>query len=261
WDRETGIDIAVVYLPRISNSTDFEPLQQEAGVRLRYITMPWQLGNPDLIIIPGSKSTISDLSHIKETGLAQAIVSKARLGTPVIGICGGFQMLGKRIDDPQQAESEQGSIEGLGLLDIVTDFEREKTTHQAKARVTAGQGLFRGILGETITGYEIHMGQSRYDNSPPAFEIIQRSAAEKSHPDGAVGNGGTIFGTYLHGIFENERFRRVLLANIKQGYRPSDEGAYCTPLPSKEDQYNKLADVVRRSLDIERIYEICGLRH
>jgi adenosylcobyric acid synthase len=252
WDRETGIDIAVIHLPLISNSTDFEPLQQEAGVRLRYITMTWQLDNPDLIIIPGSKSTISDLDHIKEIGLAQAIVEKAKSGTPVIGICGGFQMLGKRIYDPQQVESERSSIEGLGLLDIITNFEGEKTTHQVKAKVLARQGLFRGLVGQILTGYEIHMGQSRYGNYGPAFEIVRRSSSQKSHPDGAVGDDGTVFGTYLHGLFDNERFRKGLLQNIKPSYRLSG-------MPSKEEQYNKLADLVRGSLDIERIYEISGI--
>ncbi|MDD5093290.1 MAG: cobyric acid synthase [Dehalococcoidia bacterium] len=257
WDRKTGIDIAVVHLPRISNSTDFEPLQQEAGVRVRYITMPWQMDNPDLIIIPGSKSTISDLSHIKGTGLASAIVEKARSGTPVIGICGGFQMLGWRIDDPERIESEHSQVEGLGLLDIVTDFESAKTTHQIKAKIVAGKGLFRGLEGETLTGYEIHMGQSRRGSTAPAFEIIQRSDSEKSHPDGAVGNEGMIFGTYLHGLFDNERFRRALLRNIKPSYEISGAPP---DLPSGDEQYNKLADLVRQSLDIERIYQICGLK-
>jgi len=256
WDPKTGIDIAVAHLPRISNSTDFEPLQQEAGVRLRYIRAPWQLGNPDLIIIPGSKSTISDLGHLKETGLAGAIVEKAASGTPVIGICGGYQILGKRINDCQKTESDEETVEGLGLLDIITDFEGEKTTHQVNARVAGDEGMLRGLAGERVMGYEIHMGQSRSELSEAAFEIIERSAEARLHPDGAVGGKGQVFGTYLHGLFDNEHFRRVLLHNIKPGYAPLDRP---DRLPSKDAQYNQLADLVRGSLDVARIYEICGL--
>ncbi|MCL0076589.1 cobyric acid synthase [Dehalococcoidia bacterium] len=255
WNRECGIDIAVVYLRRISNSTDFEPLQQEPGIRLRYITAPWQLGNPDLIIIPGSKSTIADLAHLKEIGLAEAILSKARAGTPVVGICGGFQMLGKRIEDPQRVESEKTSIDGLGLLDIVTRFESEKTTHQVKARVTASQGLFRGLTGEDLTGYEIHMGQTLGGDARPAFEITQSSGEDGSHPDGAVGHDGMVFGTYLHGLFDNGRFRRGLLHNIK----PDCPLEMQSEPPTREEQYDNLAVIVRESLDIGRIYELCGL--
>ena len=257
-NEERGIDIAVIHLPRISNSTDFEPLQQEVGVRLRYITAPWQLDNPDLIIIPGSKSTMADLAHIKETGLAHAVVLKARAGTPVIGICGGFQMLGKSINDPQHTESEETSIGGLGLLDIVTDFESEKTTHQVKAKVTAKQGLFWGLTSTSLTGYEIHMGQTRCGDAAPAFKITQRSAGRESHPDGAVGHDGKVFGTYLHGLFDNEEFRRALLRNIKPDYQRM---GMQSELPSKEEQYDKLAALVRQSLHIERIYRICGLGH
>ena len=256
WSRESGIDIAVIYLRRISNSTDFEPLQHESGVRLRYITDPWQLGNPDLIIIPGSKSTIADLAHLKEIGLADAILSKAREGTPVIGICGGFQMLGKRIEDPHWVESEQTDIDGLGLLDIVTVFEGEKTTHQVRAKIAVDHGLFQGLSGENLTGYEIHMGQTLSGDAPPAFEITQRIGGDGSHPDGATGHDGRVFGTYLHGIFDNERFRRALLHNIKPGYQAVETQ---NELISKEDQYDKLAMIVRESLDIRRIYEICGL--
>ncbi|MFO8010314.1 MAG: cobyric acid synthase [Dehalococcoidia bacterium] len=250
------LDIAVVHLPRISNSTDFEPLQQEAGVRLRYIRSAWELDSPDLIIIPGSKSTVSDLLHIKETGLAEAIVERARNGTPVIGICGGFQMLGKRIEDPAGVESEVADVEGLGLLDINTLFEGAKTTHQVEAQVNGDAGLFAGLAGEKLTGYEIHMGRTDLGDADAAFEIVSRSGNEGSHPDGAFEHDGRVFGTYMHGLFDSEHFRRAVLGNIKPQWRLKT--AY-RRIPSKEEQYDKLATLVRDSLDIERIYRICGL--
>ncbi|MBM3132245.1 MAG: cobyric acid synthase, partial [Chloroflexi bacterium] len=254
--REPQIDIAVIYLPRISNSTDFEPLQREAGVRVRYITRPQQIGRPDLIIIPGSKSTISDLAHLRETGLAQAIVKCANAGTPILGICGGFQMLGKRIEDPHGVESDEKSVEGLGLLDVITVFGGEKTTHRAKARVRTDAGLLRGMTGQTLTGYEIHMGQTECRGAVPSFEIIERSEEAETHPDGACGSDGRIIGTYLHGIFESEGFRRSLLSNLKPGSGFNDAG---NRLPSKDEIYDRLAGPVRQSLDIGRIYRICGL--
>lgn len=256
WDRESGIDIAVIYLPHISNSTDFEPFQQETGVRVRYVTAAWQLGSPDLIIVPGSKSTISDLAHIKQNGLASAIVSCCTAaGVPVIGICGGFQMLGKRIEDPQGIESVSGSTEGLGLLDITTVFEGEKTTHQIRARVVANEGLFDGLAGGELTGYEIHMGQTRLGDSAPAFEVIERSNESSGHWDGLMGHDGLVFGTYLHGLFDNEDFRVSLLRNIKSEYRSGRKNI----LPSKDEQYDKLAALARQNLDVNHIYRICGL--
>lgn len=254
---EALVDIAVIYLPHISNSTDFEPLQQEPRVRVRYIRHPRQMGRPDLIIIPGSKSTISDLEHLKTSGLARVIIHRVESGTPIIGICGGFQMLGRRIEDPLNAESAGGSAEGLGLVDMVTVFEKEKTTHRVKARVVADEGLLRGLAGQTLIGYEIHMGRTAGQGVPPAFEIIERSARGGRHPDGACERGGRIIGTYLHGLFDNEGFRRILLGNLNPEF---PTGQMADPLPSKEVLYDRLADRVRRSLDIERIYRIAGLR-
>lgn len=253
---ESLIDVAVIHFPRISNSTDFEPLQQEPGVRVRYITAAWQLGHPDLIILPGSKSTISDLVHIKETGLAEAIVRRAKGGTPVIGICGGFQMLGSQILDPERVESDQGGISGLGLLDITTVFEGHKTTHQVRARVCADVGLLEGLSGTVIEGYEIHMGQTGSDESNAVFEIIERSADTASHADGAVTSDGSVLGTYLHGLFDSEELRRGLLRNIGWGVSPDMAGV--RP-PSPDEQYDRLADLVRETVDMARIYEICGI--
>ncbi|MFQ5924419.1 MAG: cobyric acid synthase, partial [Dehalococcoidia bacterium] len=237
------MEIVVIHLPHISNSTDFEPLQQEEGVHVRYVTALDELGEPDAIILPGTKSTIADLALLWQTGLAQAIIERAEVGTPVIGICGGFQMLGKRIEDPRRVESKRDSIGGLGLLDVVTIFEPEKTTYQIKARVVGDKGLLEGAKGLEVTGYEIHMGQTIGDMAP-AFEVTRRGDNEISHPDGAV--SGNILGTYVHGLFDNAELRYAFLAQLHQGKRlPVLPRA---PLPTKEENYEKLAELVRHSL-------------
>ncbi|MEK7847287.1 MAG: cobyric acid synthase, partial [Chloroflexota bacterium] len=139
------VDIAVIRLPRISNSTDFEPLQAEPGVRVRYISHAHELGEPDALILPGTKSTMADLAHLRRSGLADAILERAKAGTPVVGICGGFQMLGRELRDPEHVESPEEAAPGLGLLEVVTWFEREKATRQVKARVLGGQGFLAGL--------------------------------------------------------------------------------------------------------------------
>lgn len=254
---EEVVDIAVIYLPHLSNSTDFEPLQQEAGVRLRYVSERWELADPDLIILPGTKSTISDLKRLREAGLAEVVVRRVREGTPVIGICGGYQMLGRRIDDPNHVESAEGSVAGLGLLDVTTCFEEEKSTCQVRAEVVGSSGLLAGAAGLEVTGYEIHMGQTTGEGLGPCFRITQRPDGEADYVDGAITPDGSVFGTYLHGLFDNAHFRHALLSGLRR--RKGLPLPETTALPSKEEQYDKLAEVVRQSLNMELVYEICGL--
>jgi adenosylcobyric acid synthase len=249
------VDIAVIRLPRISNSTDFELLQQEEGVRVSFIATAEELGYPDAIILPGTKSTISDLLHLQRTGLAEQIVQRAKGGAAVIGICGGFQMLGERIEDPCLAESPMGSIAGLGLLDIKTQFEPMKTTYQARARALSRAGLFQEMEGQEVTGYEIHMGQTDYLGAEPAFLITRRGDIETDFLDGAVSRDGRVFGTYLHGLFDSAAFRHALLNRLREGKRLAPLSP--RPLPTREQQYDKLAGLVRESLDMELVYKIC----
>jgi len=254
----TDIDIAVIYLPHISNSTDFEPLQREQGVTVRYIKHAKDIGRPDAIILPGSKSTISDLERIRNTGIANVIVRSARSGVPVIGICGGFQMLGERIDDPSHTESDRDSVSGLGLLNVVTTFAKRKTTWQVRAVCTCERGILEGLNGEEVGGYEIHMGQTLGDNISPAFKIISRGGRRSNHIDGAVSADGNIVGTYIHGLFENESIRRCLLSNLRKM-----KGVECETRPfalSKDYEYDKLAALVRGSIDMDMIYKITGLK-
>ena len=251
------VDVAVIYLPRISNSTDFEPLQREDGVQVRYVKRVEELGDPDVIIIPGSKSTVSDLARIRSVGLAESVVQQARAGTVVVGICGGFQMLGKSIDDPKHTESDEDSVPGLGLLDVVTTFESKKTTWQARAKGVAQQGVFAGLDGEEVTGYEIHMGQTLGGGVTPAFRILQRGNQQTDHFDGAVDESGTVVGTYLHGLFENVSVRRAFLSNLRER-----KGLHLLPQPvafGKDEQYDRLAEHVRRSLNMELVRQICGI--
>ncbi|MFA5374445.1 MAG: cobyric acid synthase [Dehalococcoidia bacterium] len=257
--KETAdIDIAIIHLPHISNSTDFEPLQREQGVIVRYIKHAKDIGRPDVIILPGSKSTISDLEHLRNTGIADAIVRNARSGVPVIGICGGFQMLGQKIENPLHTESDNDSIAGLGLLDVVTTFAKRKTTWQVRAVCTDKRGILGGLKGEEVSGYEIHMGQTLGDNISPAFRIISRGERRSNHIDGAVSDDGNIAGTYIHGLFENESIRRCLLSNLRKA-----KGADCETRPlalSKDSEYDKLAALVRGSLDMNMVYKIAGLK-
>ena len=251
------INIAVIRLPHLSNSTDFEPLQQEAGVEVRYIRSVDELGYPDAIILPGSKSTIADLAYLWRSGLAESIIQRSGSGTPVVGICGGFQMLGKEIKDPDSVESRKDSMVGLGLLDTTTIFQPQKTTCQVKAQVLGNEGLLEGLQGEEVVGYEIHMGQTMGNNTSPLFLITQKMGGEAGYIDGAAAHGGLTFGSYLHGLFDNANFRHAFLSKLRQ--RKGLSLIPRQPIPSREQQYDELADIVRHSLNLKLIYQICGL--
>ena len=256
-DAHETINIAVIHLPRLSNSTDFEPLQQESGVKVRYVRTAEELGSPDAIVIPGSKSTIADLAYLWQSGLAESIIRQAKSGTPVVGICGGFQMLGKEIKDPLRTESEEDSIAGLGLLDTITIFQSQKTTCQVKAQVLNNDGLLEGLQGEEVTGYEIHMGQTISDNTKPLFLVTQKAEGQANYVDGAVAGGGFIFGSYLHGLFDNANFRHAFLSRLRQ--RRGLPVVPGEPIASRQQQYDKLAEIVRHSLNMELVYQIYGL--
>lgn len=251
------LDIAVMGLPHIANFDDFDPLEQEAGVRLRYVEAQDSMGAPDLIILPGSKSTMSDLEHLRSTGRAAEITGHAARGTPVIGICGGYQMLGRRLLDPQQVESPQTEAAGLGLLPVVTTFGKEKTTHQVKGRVVQGSGLLRGALGMPLTGYEIHMGQTTGEGITPPFQLEERSRKPCQEMDGCLGQSGNILGAYLHGLFHNDGFRRAVLQELAR--RKGAVLALSTKVYSREEEYDKLAALTRRSLDMDLLYRVLGL--
>jgi adenosylcobyric acid synthase len=248
-----GPDIAVIRLPHISNYDDFDPLEEE-GCQVRYPTQHSELGNPHLIIIPGTKSTIADLAYLRRSGLAEAILEKAKAGTWVVGICGGYQMLGQKILDPQKVESNEAEVAGLGLLDAVTEFAPEKSTTQVRARVIADPGMLAGTKGQEIGGYEIHMGQTRSPEKARAFHVIQTPQGAADYTDGLLNATGTVLGTYLHGLFHNDDFRRAFLGALRTswGLPEGRNGA----VSGRDREYDKLAELVRGSLDIPQIYRI-----
>jgi adenosylcobyric acid synthase len=210
--KASTIDIVVMQLPRIANFDDFAPLAAEPGVRLRYVRSCATLGQPDAVILPGTKSTIADLIWLRERGLDRAIVQLAACGTVVVGICGGYQMLGRRIRDPEGVESRQPEIAALSLLPVETTFAPSKATHQVTARIGTAPGWLANLAGQTIQGYEIHMGQTCAQQ--PWLTIQHRGQQPVSVQDGAVDTTGRIWGCYLHGLFENQTLRQTWLSSL-----------------------------------------------
>jgi adenosylcobyric acid synthase len=253
-DNATGdLKIAVIRLPHISNYDDFDPLEPDSAT-VHYITQPFGLGDPHLIIIPGTKSTVADLAYLRNSGLAAAILEKAKTGTPVLGICGGYQMLGRKILDPLQVESKEKEVAGLRLLDVVTEFVAEKSTSQVRARVISDAGLLTGARSLEISGYEIHMGQTTVDEKSSAFRVFETPQGTTDYPEGALNTPGTVFGTYMHGLLHNNDFRRVFLNNLRRYWGINEIGA--SNASDKEREYDKLAELFRANLDIPHIYRI-----
>lgn len=247
--KET-IDIAVIRLPRIANFDDFSPLEIEAGVSLRYVSSRATLGRPQAIIFPGTKSTMADLRWLREQGLDQAITTLATGGTAVVGICGGYQMLGKRIRDPYGVESAQPDISGLGLLQVETVFACTKTTHQAEAQVLGGPGWLADLHGHTIQGYEIHMGHT--ESQHPWLDITHRSHMPVVQQDGAVDATGRVWGCYLHGLFANDTLRRAWLTSL--GWAPPVQPT--RPADAFQSTLDRLATHVEAHLNLQQIEAI-----
>lgn len=241
------ITIAVLHLPHISNFTDFDPLENEPAVNLRYIKNGDEIGDVDCIIIPGTKNTIEDLLYIKRSGYAKSIIEKAGQGVCLIGICGGYQMLGREIKDPFNVETKQARIKGLGFLPLSTTMAKEKVTHQVEA-------IDRFFHTGNIRGYEIHMGETHAMGPiKRIFKIVTRSKHRVSVNDGIVSGNGKIWGTYIHGLFDNDRFRKKFLDSFGKQKKslPLEDFSRV-----KEQEYNKLAALVRENVDIKKIYTL-----
>jgi adenosylcobyric acid synthase len=248
-DLGAQIDIAVLAFPRIANFDDFDPLKAEAGVSLRYVHSMADLGSPHAILLPGTKSTLADLEWMQKTGLAQAVIRFGNSGGAVVGICGGYQMLGERIEDPQHVESEQCSSEGVGLLPIITQFLPEKATFQAEAQIHGGHGWLTELKGIALSGYEIHMGKTT--GKAPWLLIDRRNDTPVLVPDGSVSPDGKIWGCYLHGLFANDNFRHAWLKSL--GWQ---NNTAVFQAESFQQSLETLADTVEKAMNMELLEKI-----
>lgn len=255
-DRAGLADLAVIRLPRISNFTDFAPLESMEEVSVRYISSPAEFGDPDAVLIPGSKNTIQDLLWMRQNGLEAKILRHAAAGKLVFGICGGYQMLGEEISDPEGAE-HRGSIAGMGLLPVHTVFHEEKRRTRVKGRFCRLEGLLKGMSGAEYTGYEIHMGRSDLEeNGKPLVSVTEEtSPAGETSVDGA--QSGNVYGCYIHGIFDAPEAARGFLGAIlrSKGYDP-DHITVPDWKAHKEQQYDMLADIIRENLDMDAVRKI-----
>ena len=230
------IDIAVIRVPRISNFTDFNPFEYIEGVDVRYVGSVSELGDPDMIVLPGTKNTMADLLWLRQSGLEASILKFHAKGKPIFGICGGYQMLGQALSDPHGVE-HGGTMSGIGLLPHSTVFENEKVRTNAVGVLSNVEGIFEKLSGKTYQGYEIHMGVSG--------------------ADGNIINEGNVYGTYIHGVFDKEEIARTVVEALlaAKGMDFSDVKAFDVE-SYKQQQYDILADGLRKSLDMDLIYSL-----
>jgi len=242
--KDAEVDIVVIHLPHIANFDDFNPLKHTANVQVRFVRDGAHLGKPDAIILPGTKATMSDLAWLQLVGLDQAILKACRVGTQVVGICGGYQMLGRRLVDDLGVESATAtSVGGLNLLPMETYFEPEKQTHQVS---------LERADGDVLTGYEIHVGDTKLDDGVDPFGVITKRGGESVYVlDGAVRADKKVWGTYVHGVFENDDFRYEWLTQL--GWCRGDLDVDLTP------DYDRLADVVEAAIDSDLLARILNL--
>ena len=240
------LDIAVVELGRISNFDELEPLAAEPGVSVRLVSHPEGLGQPDLIVLPGSKTTVADLCRLRESGLADALLAAHAAGSAVLGICGGYQILGREIRDPDRVESSVDAA-GLGLLSTVTTFEPTKITSRRQGRGLASPGLLARAGGVPVSGYEIRMGRIS-GGGRAALEL-------DGCPEGTVSGDGWTVGTSVHGLLAGQPFRRALLEALAQRKGIT----LAPPLPEPPDSFDRIADCLEECLDIAALDRIVGL--
>ncbi|MBO4365403.1 MAG: cobyric acid synthase [Eggerthellaceae bacterium] len=246
------VDIAVVRLPKISNFTDFIALDAIEGVGVRYVQRATELRDPDLIIIPGTKNTLADLKWMRESGVEAAILKRAAAGTPVFGVCGGYQMLGREVSDPFGAEGG-GTMRGMGLLPMRTVFDPAKRQVRAKGKVMQLDGPLAALSGASVEGYEIHMGTTTLEGGESVCHLETESGT--AGPDGC--HAGNIYGSYLHGIFDSRDFAQSLVEALMQAKGLDASDVHAVDMREyKEQQYDKLAQVIRDNMDMELVYRI-----
>ncbi len=249
------VDIAVIRLPRISNFTDLMPLESMEEVNVRYVSSPGAFGNPDAVIIPGSKNTMEDLRWMRQSGLEGKILRHAADGKLVFGICGGYQMMGEEIQDPHHVEAG-GTIRGMGLLPVKTVFAGKKTRTRVSGNFCSMEGVLKPLSKVQLEGYEIHMGVTEHTKKVcPAVSLKEETGAGGQKTDGAV--KGNCFGCYIHGIFEHPEAAKGFVC-VLLGQKGYDSKQISLPdwNAHKEEQYNKLADIIRENLDMDMIYSV-----
>ena len=250
------IDIAVIRTPRISNFTDFNPFSYVEGVSLRYVSSVGELKNPDMVILPGTKNTMGDLAWLRQSGLETAILKLADRGKIIFGICGGYQMLGDHLYDPDGVE-EGGEMAGLGLLPMDTIFEKQKVRTRVQGQFLSHlDGELKPLQGVSFEGYEIHMGISTLKgNTQPMTQLKDESL-------GFIKNEGcqkaNVYGTYVHGIFDTDEVTSAIINAICQ-IKGLDARTAIDVSAYKETQYDALADGVRQHIDLDKILEIIGM--
>jgi adenosylcobyric acid synthase len=261
WESRNSLDrpvrIAVVALPSFSNFTDFDALSSEPSVSLRYARTLNQLRNADILILPGSKQTVDDLLWLRDRGIDRVFLDHARGGL-VIGICGGMQMLGESIFDPLGVEHD-GVMDGLGLLPIRTTMQSRKVTSLTHGRLATTALFGQDVPAIPLSGYEIHVGETAYlDHAEPFAEINRGSTSSSQHNDGCVAAEGRIFGTYIHGLFDQDNFRHVFINAARNFYRLAPAEHLNAWKMMRETALNRLADEVEQALDMKRIFDWVG---
>lgn len=253
--QEVGlIDIAVIRLPRIANFTDFNALEIIPGISVRYVRSVQELKNPDMIILPGTKNTMEDLLWMRQNGLEVSILKKAAEQKVIFGICGGYQMLGETLSDPDHVEAG-GEMKGMGLLPVDTVFSGSKTRTRVQGTFAETDGLLQNLGGTALEGYEIHMGKSTLREGARSFTEITDTVAGNSKPDGAYCDN--VYGTYVHGVFDREEVAKKIVEAL--GAQKGIDVSEMTGMDFaafKETQYDKLAQGLRKHLDMKKIYEI-----
>ncbi len=248
-----NIDIAVIRLPRISNFTDFNAFEIVLDAKVRYVTSVMELKSPDLVILPGTKNTLADLKWLRESGLEAEILKYTSKGNPIFGICGGYQMLCKWLKDPYCME-DGGEMAGLGLIDAQTIFEKDKTRTRVKGTFNEVEGIFSGLTGKSFEGYEIHMGATKCQNGQSDLATLV-TIDNQVKPDGLCHKN--VYGTYVHGIFDDEEVvNEIAKAILKKKGIDFEKKQSFNMETYKQQQYDKLSEELRKSLDMDWIYKI-----
>lgn len=255
--KKNDVNIEIIRTPYMSNFTDMHMLEIQEDVSIRYIEKGESLSDPDMVIIPGSKNTIEDLIYIRESGLEKQIKDLQKQGKLIFGICGGYQLLGNKLYDPEGIEGSIKEIDGIGLLDIETKFEKEKVTTQVEAIINKDlNGYLNSLSDISVKGYEIHMGETEIKGKS-LLTITKKLEDNVSYQEGCINEEGNVVGTYIHGIFDDASFTREILNSIRKSKGLEENQSSITSFEEfKNKEYDKLAKILRECLDMEKIYEI-----